>query len=303
LAMDAEKLKLGFIGAGSLARSLSTVLARQGFTVTAVASRSLASAELVAADIAGCRAFASLQEAAGLCDLVFITTPDSAIAEVTRKIEWRPGHMVVHTSGADPADLLKSAADMGAVTGVFHPLQTLTGAGSPGNPFEGITITIEAAEPLLDVLSRMAERLEANPLELKPEARILYHASAVIASNYITALAWLASRLWQEFGYQPDRALQSLLPLMRGAVANLEQTGLPECLTGPISRGDISTITRHLQALDETAPLQAGVYRSLGLATVDIARQKGCLLPGLAEEIAHILTDKENNHAKNHAEK
>ncbi|MBN1369843.1 MAG: DUF2520 domain-containing protein [Dehalococcoidaceae bacterium] len=301
--MDAEKLKLGFIGAGSLARSLSAALARKGFTVTAVASRSLASARIIETGITDCRAFASLQEAAGSCDLVFITTPDSAIAEVASKVEWRPGQMVVHTSGADSADLLKPAADMGAATGVFHPLQTLTGTGRSGNPFRGITITIEGAKPLLDVLCRIAERLEADPLELKPEARVLYHASAVIASNYLTALASLACRLWQEFGYRPERALQSLLPLMRGAVTNLEQTGLPECLTGPISRGDIATINRHLQALDETFPLHAGVYRSLGLATLDIARQKECLLPGRAGEIEHILTDKENHHANNHAEK
>jgi len=301
MGVNARQLNIGFIGAGKVAGALSRALERKGFKVTSVASRSFEAAKRIAEPIAGCRAVETAQQAADSSDLVFITTPDCAITPVCASVKWKPGHMVAHTSGADSAAALEPAARMKAATGVFHPLQTIAGRDSRNNPFEGITITLEGDAVLLPVLAAMAESLGATPLELKPEARVAYHASAVIASNYMVALASLACRLWQSFGYDQTRALQALLPLMQGTLSNLEHTGLPGCLTGPVSRGDSRTIGKHLAALEAVNPAYAETYRSLGLITTDIAREKGGLCAEKIEEITRILSDRENDHAKNHA--
>jgi len=301
MSVNVKKLRIGIIGAGKVGLALSRALERKGFKVTAVASRRFEASKRIEKIVTGCRAVETAQQAADASDLVFITTPDYAVTPVCGSVKWKPGHMVAHTSGADSAAALEPAARMNAATGVFHPLQTITGSGGQDQPFKGITITIEGDAVLLPVLSRIALSLEATPLELKPEARAAYHASAVIASNYMIALASLACRLWESFGYDHARALEALLPLMKGTLSNLESVGLPDCLTGPVSRGDTRTIAKHLEALEGINPLYADSYRGLGLITAAVATDKGDLSAEKIKEITRILSDKENDDAKNHA--
>jgi predicted short-subunit dehydrogenase-like oxidoreductase (DUF2520 family) len=130
----------------------------------------------------------------------------------------------------------------------------------------------------------MVHALRGTPLELGAEDKALYHASAVFASNYLVTLAHLASSLWARFGWEQDAALSALLPLMRGAMSNLEALGLPAALTGPVARGDVETVQRHLDALGEM-PGVLEVYRTLALQTEPVALAKG----GLSDEVAGEL--------------
>ena len=117
---------VGFIGAGRIGIALARGLARKGYAVTAVASRSRDSAEKLAADIAGCRAMPDPQSLADSVELILLTVPDDAIATTCAGLKWRAGQAVVHCSGATELLALAPAASSGAHTGGFHPLQMFT---------------------------------------------------------------------------------------------------------------------------------------------------------------------------------
>jgi len=281
-------LKLGFIGAGTVGTALAARLNGRGYAVVAVSSRSRTSAQNLAQSVNGCRVFDS-QGVADNAELIFITTPDDAIAQVASQLKWRPGQGVVHCSGADSTAILQSAKDSGARVGVFHPLQTFASVKQAMENMPGSTFALEAGEPLLKKLKDMATALGGHWVELKASDKVLYHAAAVIACNYMVTLVKLATDLWQTFDVPPQKATQALLPLLRGTIHNIDTVGIPQCLTGPIARGDVGTIKKHLDALEQAAPHLVSTYRELGLQTIPIAVAKGRIDKNQAEELRVIL--------------
>ena len=102
-------------------------------------------------------------------------------------------------------------------------------------------------------------------------------------------LVKLANDLWQTFNVSPHQATQALLPLLRGTINNIDAVGIPQCLTGPIARGDTGTIKKHLKALQNEAPIVLSTYRELGLQTIPIALAKGRINQNKAKELEAIL--------------
>jgi predicted short-subunit dehydrogenase-like oxidoreductase (DUF2520 family) len=256
----------------------------------AVSSLGHSSARKLAGQIGGCRAVRDNQQVADAAGLVFIATPDDAISDVTEAINWKPEHFIVHLSGADSVDKLAATRQAGANVGVFHPLQTFADSGA--DKLKGINYAIEAEEPLLSILKGLAAELGGHSIELKAEDRVLYHAAAVFACNYIVTLTKLSTDLWQGFGASREEALRALLPLIKGTVQNIETAGLPDCLTGPIARGDAGTVKKHLAAMEEKAPQLVAAYRELALKTIPIALAKGRINIEQAEALEAAATEK-----------
>jgi len=283
---------VGFIGAGTVGTALASKLRDCGYPVVAVSSRSRASADRLATRVDGCTVMNSGQEVAEAAELVFVTTPDSAIADVVAGIVWHTSQSVVHCSGADSVDSLKPANLMGALTGCFHPLQTFANVDQAIDNIPGSTFAIEADEPLLGSLKKMATALGGYAIELEAGDKVAYHAAAVIACNYLVTLVKMATDLWETFGVDQERATRALAPLLRGTIANIERIGLPDCLTGPIARGDTGTIAKHLEALARIAPDLVATYRNLGRQTVPIAAAKGTIDLQQARELLDLLKDR-----------
>jgi len=280
---------IGFIGAGTTGTALAVRLAQHGYLVTAVSSRSLTSAEKLAARISGCKVYSGAQKVADIAQLVFITTPDDTISKVAAEVKWHNGRSVVHCSGAHSVDILEPAKRLGANTGCFHPLQTFASVDQAIDNIPGSTFAIEAEQPLSPTLKGMATALEGDWVTLKAGDKVLYHAAAVFACNYLVTLVKLATDLWQTFEVPPAQATKALMPLLRGTLSNIENVGLPNCLTGPIARGDLGTISRHLESLSKQAPSLLGIYKELGRQTVPIALAKGKIDPQRAEELKALL--------------
>lgn len=286
-------LKLGFIGAGAVGTALSVRLSSKGYQVVAISNRSQSSANNVARAIANfhplCRVFDNNQGVADVADLIFITTPDDAIAPSVSQIQWHSEQSVVHCSGADSTEILEPARKAGAQVGGFHPLQTFASVEQAIENIPGSTFAIEAQEPLLNVLKGMAIALDGHWIELKANDKVIYHAAAVIACNYMVTLIKLATDLWQSFNIPPQQATQALLPLLRGTIHNIETVGIPQCLTGPIARGDTGTIEKHIEALQKAAPSLLSTYKELGLQTIPIALEKGGINQQQEQELQTIL--------------
>ena len=119
--------------------------------------------------------------------------------------------------------------------------------------------------------------LGARSVLLDSKNLALYHAGAVVVSNYVVALADLGRSLLVQAGVAPDEALPALIPLLTSVVQNLAQVGLPAALTGPVERGDVSSVERHLEALKRRAPGMVEIYRLLGREVLRIALAKSPL--------------------------
>jgi predicted short-subunit dehydrogenase-like oxidoreductase (DUF2520 family) len=191
----------------------------------------------------------------GPADLVVLCIPDSAIAAVAGAIA--PGPWIAHTSGA--TGLAALAPHTRRLS--LHPLQTFTrarGADQLDGAFAAITAESPAA---LTIARELAGLLGLEPFALADADRAAYHAGAAIVSNYLVTLQRAASLLLTGAGAPPA----ALVPLMRRTIDNGFE------LTGPISRGDWTTVDRHLEAIRERTPALEPLYRVLADATVALA--------------------------------
>ena len=267
---DVDTLRIGFIGAGRLGKALAWHCAHQGLHVHATASIRPEQARVLAERVPGCEVMTS-QEVADSCDLVFVTTPDEAIGPTADALRWRAGSFVVHCSGATEVSTLAKAASDGACIGGFHPLQTFGDPQAAARSLPGCTITVEADEPLDAVLVAMAGRLGCAVNRLPAGARPLYHAAAGYTSQFVNALLREASGMWQSWGSSEEASVQALVPLVRGTLASIAQAGLAQGMPGPVSRGDVASVRKHVAAIEAFDPQALDLYRQLCERTVRLA--------------------------------
>lgn len=287
--MKKQSILVGFVGAGTTGTALAVRLAQKGYPVISVASKTQSSAEALAKRINGCKVSKSAQEVADAAQLVFITTPDDTIAKVAAEVNWHEKQNIVHCSGAHSVDILEPVIKYRASAGCLHPLQTFASVEQAINNIPGSTFAVEAQEPLLTTLKNMATALDGEWVVLKAGDKVLYHAAAVFACNYLVTLVKLATDLWQTFDVPPAKATKALMPLLRGTLNNIENVGFPNCLTGPIARGDLGTITKHLAALEKDNSVLLNMYQELGLQTIPIALAKGKIDSQRAAELQALL--------------
>ena len=280
---------IGFIGAGTVGGSLAVAMSNAGYPVTAVGSRTLASARTFAGRISGCTAYEDIQEVADRTDFVFISTSDDAIAAVCDLVSWRKGQGVVHCSGAASVDILQSAADRGAIPGAFHPLQAFNSVENGVKAIPGVTFGIEGNDHMQSYLRGMAADIGGIPISLKPQDKVLYHVSGVMMGNLLAVLASVAASMWEKFDHTRDEGVRALAPMMPAVASNLESVGVPQAVAGPYPRGDIGTVRKHLEAVSSAAPEYLPLYIELALAGLPFAVEKGALAPERSQEIKELL--------------
>ena len=280
---------IGFIGAGRVAKGLAWGMAQSGQQVVATASRSPGSAQELAARIAGCRAAANAQDVVDVCDLVFVTVPDDAIAAVAAGLKWRKGVSVIHCSGASELAAGARAALAGASVGGFHPLQLFADPEVALAGLPGCTIAIEADAPLRQQLEQLAQALRCRCIHLPPGCRARYHAAAHYAAGFVITLLNEAVGLWQTFGIEREDTIRALLPLLRGTAASVERSGLAQGLAGTYSRGDLGTLEKHLADLGGLSADALHLYCELGLRSIPLGLERGAFDEQRAELMRALL--------------
>jgi predicted short-subunit dehydrogenase-like oxidoreductase (DUF2520 family) len=286
---DQISLRIGFVGAGRVAKGLAWGLAQSRHSVVAAASRSIDSAQQLAVRIAGCRATANAQDVVDAADLIFLTVPDDAIAAVVSSLRWRQGVAAVHCSGATEVAVLEPAARSGARIGGFHPLQLF---GDPDVALAGLpgcTVAIEAEAPLLSQLELLATDLRCRSICLPHGCRVRYHVAAHYAAGFVIALMKQATDLWQSFGIGSEETIRALLPLLRGTADSVERSGLAQGLAGTYSRGDVGTLEKHLAELGHVGSDALQLYCELGLRSIPLGLERGGYDEKTAEAMRALL--------------
>ena len=285
---------IAIIGPGRVGGAIAVLAARAGWPVSAVGGRNVRRARAAARAVGPRVAAVTPQEAAGLADVVLLTVPDDAIEAVCRQLAaaraFRLGAVVAHCSGALASDVLLSAkSSCGCRIASMHPLQTFPTAAAGVAAIPGTYFFIEGDPRAAAVLSRLARDIGGRAVPLRARAKALYHATGILASNYLVTLMDAAVELGRLAGIDRRKLLRALEPLVRSTVDNVFALGPAKALTGPIARGDVQTVRRHLAAIRRRNPPLAELYAVLGARTVELARRKGTLRPAAAEELNEFL--------------
>lgn len=287
------------VGPGRLGCSLAlAILAADGPRLAGLAHRSAAGrarAErwLAAAGVPILPVGQLGPEVLSAVDVVLLAVQDSEVGAASRAIgpKLATRQVLVHTSGLLSAAELRGP-DIGAALGSFHPLQTFVDPAAGPARFRGCVVACEGDDAAVTLGEQLAMAVGARPLRVASEGKAAYHAAAVVASNYLVVLTELAVRLCEVAGIAPDEAISMLAPLQRGALENLVEVGLPAALTGPLARGDVDTVRRHLAVIDAQLPQLKTIYRELGRRALAMAREQGQAPERLAELERLLASDR-----------
>lgn len=275
------RLAIGIVGAGRVGAVVGAALLRAGHRVVGASGVSDETISRIDSLMQGVPRL-DVAEVVGAAELVFLTVPDDAIAEVSAGLAaldlWRPGQIVIHCSGTHGLAALESAALKGAIPMAIHPAMTFTGTSLDLDRMVGATFAVTAPSAFLPIAQALVVEIGGEPLALEDAARPLYHAALVHGGNHVVTLVTQAAALLAAAGVEePGRVL---LPLVHASVdgALADAAGAVSTLTGPVVRGDARTVAMHVAVLAHR-PEALHAYRAMALATADLALSGGRIGP------------------------
>ena len=280
---------VGIVGAGAVGTALGVALSRAGWTVGAVASRSAARREHFRSLVPGARAFAEATALLDEVELIILAVPDDAIPRLAGQLRMYSGQAMVHTSGALGAEVLEPAMAAGTQVGAFHPLVAFADTELAVAALRGATVAIEGDGQLVDLLARMADALGAHPVRLAPGTKAAYHAAAVLAAGGFVALLDAIATLGRVAGLDEAGSLEIYGRLTEQTLASARSLGIARALTGPMTRGDLGTLERHLATLRAHAPDVLPLYLAAADREIALAEGRGVLAPEAATAMRRCL--------------
>lgn len=217
-----------------------------------------------------------------LSGLVLLTVPDNHITAVCEKLlaqeSFHVGAMIAHCSGALTSESLASARQLGHPTGSIHPLQTFPSPEQGALSLREAFFFCEGDDVCLRALLDLGHQLGRAAYSITPAAKVMYHLSAVIACNYFCALMDTAFSAAEQAGISRVVAQEAFAPLVEATLRNVFSHSCAQALTGPIARGDTTTIQKHVAALRaQNREDLLEVYAALGAATINLALKKGSI--------------------------
>jgi predicted short-subunit dehydrogenase-like oxidoreductase (DUF2520 family) len=280
------------IGPGRAGIALARALQRAGHQVTAAAAVSERSKQRARDNFPGAR----LTEPAGVlaeADLVLLTVPDDVLPALVAGLAATEapyaGRLVMHASGAHGTSVLDPATRAGALPLALHPVMTFTGREDDVDRIKGVCFGVTAPEPLRAAGEALVIEMGGEPVFIAEQDRPLYHAALAFAANHLVTLVAEAATLLRDAGAEnPNRMLG---PLLGAALDNALRFG-DAGLTGPVARGDGSTVAAHVAAIAAAEPGALPAYLALARLTADRALAAGMLSASDAERLLDVLGDR-----------
>lgn len=266
----ARRPRIAIVGAGSLGTALAVSLRRSGYVVDAIVARrrkrSLSKAKRLAKQV-GARVVSDLKDVKS--ELVWICVPDSEIAAtaalLARDFKGK-GRVAFHSSGALSSDELQALRRRGAAVASVHPLMTFVSGSRPS--LAGVSFAIEGDRAAVRVARGIVRDLGGRPYPIKKEQKAAYHAWGAFTSPLLTALLATSERVAALAGVDRRGARRRAIPILLQTLANYASFGAPGAFSGPIVRGDVETVSRHLKALQRSTAAR-DAYSSLARAALE----------------------------------
>ena len=269
-------MRIGFIGAGRVGCSLGKYLKESAgdWQIEGYFSRSTDSAK-EAAVFTDSRVIDQAGLLAQMSDVIFITTPDGAIADIWRELcdgeIPLTDKIVVHCSGLLSSAVFEGAGERGVTAASLHPFYAVSDRYHSYKMLDEALFTLEGSG---ERLGQLQELLEASGLTIQridAASKIAYHAAASVGSNLMVGLTELAIGLLLNCGFDREHARMALYPLMQGNLDAIMEKDTVDALTGPAERADKDTVYAHLQTFTGD---DREIYRLLTKKLVALAKQK-----------------------------
>lgn len=268
-------LNINIIGAGAVGQVLGHLLVKHKVArIQAVVNRSLSSAERAVKFIGQGYVYTSIADLPH-ADLTLITVADQQIEDVAQILALnqylQPGAIVMHCSGALTSTCLQSLHSKQCIIASLHPAMSFKNPEKSANQFLNIPCALEGDEAALDSITEIFSAIGASVYLIEPEKKAMYHIAAVFAANYPITLLQQAHTCFVNAGLSNSQAKVVIDRLFQTVFENVQQASEPKfALTGPIQRGDVSTVQEHLIALTHHAKIQE-LYINLAKETLDIS--------------------------------
>lgn len=244
------KQKIAIIGAGKLAYSLTSAIIKSGYDVHIVVSRKLSSAKTLANKFSIPFYSDKLKNIPSDVNIFFITVPDGeiqttaeALSELKRNFKES---ICFHFSGVENISALKSLSRKGCAVGSLHiirPFPSKDVVDIKNSPASIETDNKRARSFLL----QLCRRLKLKPHRISSEQKVFHHIAAVHSSNFLVGNLYNAFSLISIKNNAPKNILKKTT---QSALDNVFNLSPAKALSGPVDRGDIYTIKKHLYALD-----------------------------------------------------
>jgi predicted short-subunit dehydrogenase-like oxidoreductase (DUF2520 family) len=280
---------IGIVGAGAVGTALGVALTRGGWPIHAVASRDAGRRDRFRSLVDVSRVFADPEPILDEVELIILAVPDDSIASLAGSLRMYSGQAMVHTSGALGAEVLAPAMAAGTQIGAFHPLVAFADMERAVAALHGATVAIEGDDQLAAMLADMADAIGATPVRLAAGSKAAYHAAAVLAAGGFVALLDAVAELGRVAGLDEAGSLAIYGPLIEGTLGNARALGIRAALTGPMTRGDLGTLTAHLATLRRQAPGVLELYVVLARREIDLAVDRGELAPEVSTKMRAAL--------------
>ena len=285
-------LRVGIVGAGRVGAVLGAALARSGHHVIAATAVSAASRDR-AARLLPDAALLPADEVSARVDLVVLAVPDDTLAGLVHGLAesgaFRPGQIVVHTSGAHGLAVLQPAVEHAILPLALHPVMTFAGVPEDVHRLAGVPFGVTADDEHRAVAETLVLEMGGEPIWVQESARTLYHAALVVGSNHLITLVAEARDLLRTAGVADPARL--LAPLLSTALDNSLRYG-DKALTGPVSRGDVGTVRRHLRILVDQAPASVASYVAMARRTAQRALAAGRIKRHEAAPLLDLLAER-----------
>jgi predicted short-subunit dehydrogenase-like oxidoreductase (DUF2520 family) len=286
-----NKTTITLIGAGNLAQALGPALLAAGYAIDVVAGRASAQSRKRAVMLAqklGAEAVA-LEDAGPDSDIIWVCHTDDALANTAKWLAHKPGwknKIVFHSSGALTSDVLAPLKRAGASTASLHPMMTFVPGSKP--KMNGVPFAVEGDSLAVAAARRIVKDIGGEIFKIQKKAKPLYHALGSFSSPLLVATLVTAERVGSAAGLTASQTRKVMAPILRQTLKNYIENGAAAAFSGPIKRGDINTVRRHLEEL-KPVPAASEVYRALvksALLDLPSLNRKG-LLQLLQKSLKH----------------
>jgi predicted short-subunit dehydrogenase-like oxidoreductase (DUF2520 family) len=277
---------LNLVGAGRVAQTLASLWhAHTTFVIQDVLTTSLPSAQ-AACGVIGAGQAVALMQAMRAADAWMLAVPDAQLAACAQALaavhpsaanpaaNTRNAPIVFHCSGAQGAATLAPLAALGWQVASAHCILSFASVPSAIEQFPGTPCALEGDATACDALRPAFSAIGAQCFDVASDDKLLYHAAAVFATNFLPVLQATAEDLWQSTGMPADLIPALRASLLRNAVANITTQGPQAALTGPAARGDTTAITRQGTAVAAWDAPTGAAYAALSTLALRLAQRK-----------------------------
>jgi predicted short-subunit dehydrogenase-like oxidoreductase (DUF2520 family) len=208
--------------------------------------------------------------------LVILAVPDDAIAKlsnhlITLPVEWRQ-KMVIHCSGAQPKSILQALKDKGAITASFHPIYSFAINPRDNSFLKDAWIDIEADEAGQKILDDIFWFHKDRFLVVDSSSKLNFHLASVLFSNFLVTVSDFSLKILQDVPSSQTELFNIFQPLISSTLLQIKNRGTHEAITGPASRGDLETISKHFKLLQKQDSEIFEIYRILTKKILDLQK-------------------------------